>query len=193
MADTATSDVESVGSPLAPRTAADTDGDVQRILAKLDAAGINKHIMRLLANCNTAFRPFTLLTTSLLSSAHYPRLDQEVVILHLAARRSTQYEWEEHVPMALESGVHQTQIDAIERDRGAIDTDQFTVDQLLAVEFADQLIDNARIQAETWSRAIDTWGTDGAMDLFMSVAVWGAFVPTIIEGLGLVHVPEGSS
>jgi alkylhydroperoxidase family enzyme len=193
MADKATIDVERVGSPLAPRTAADTDGDVQRILTKLDAAGINKHIMRLLANCSTAFRPFTLLTTSLLSSVHYPRLDQEVVILHLAARRSTQYEWEEHVPMALESGVHQAQIDAIERDRGAIDTDQFTADQLLAVELADQLIDNARIRTETWSRAVDTWGTDGTMDLFMSVAVWGAFVPTVIEGLGLVHVPEGSS
>ena len=185
-----TSGPVSVGSPLGPRTAADTDGEVARVLQKLHDGGHNKHIIRILANSATGFRPFVLLTTRLLSSQHYPRLDQEVLILHLAARRATQYEWEEHVPMAIESGVTQDQCDAIERDGGAIDTKLFTPDQLFAVGFADQVIEQRQVDTTTWARAIESWGEEGALDLLMSIGVWGALIPTLIEALGLVHATE---
>ena len=182
-----------VGAHLGPRTAADTEGEVARVLQKLDDGNITKYVVRMLANSPTAFRPFVLLTSRLLTSEYYPRLDQEVVILHLAARRGTQYEWEEHVSMGLESGVTQAQIDAIERDGRASDTQLFTADQLFAVDFVDQLIDNKQVDTDMWVRAIQLWGQEGAMDLLMTIGVWGALVPTLIEGLGLVHAPEAAT
>src|ERR1700683_3070148 len=90
--------------PLAPRTTEDTTGEVQRVLGKLDAGGWNKRILRIVANSETAFRPFVLLSTSLLSSRFLPRQVQEVVILYLANRRQVDYEWLEHVPMAMSAG-----------------------------------------------------------------------------------------
>lgn len=173
--------------PFPQRTGADTTGDVSRVLSKLDAAGINKRIIRTLANSPTAFRPFMLLSTQLLASEFFPRLDQEIVILHLAAQRDTQYEWEEHVPMALESAVTQQQVDAIARDGAAVDQTVFTDDQLLAVAFADELTQHQHVAPATWQRVIGRWGEQGGLDLLMTVAVWGALVPTIIEGLDLVH------
>jgi 4-carboxymuconolactone decarboxylase len=174
--------------PLRPRTAADTEGEVQRVLEKLDRAGINKKVVRILANSPTGFRPFVLLTSGLLTSAHFPRLDQEIVILHLAARRGTPYEWAEHVPMGRESGVTEEQVAAIERNQGAVDRELFTDAQLLAVAVADEVIDERSLDPRTWSRAVGVWGEAGALDLLMSVAVWGAFVPTILDGLGVVSL-----
>lgn len=186
MAATVPTDAADPRIPLRPRTAADTEGEVQRVLDKLDRAQINKKVVRILANSPTGFRPFVLLTTGLLSSPHLPRLDQEIVILHLAVRRGTQYEWAEHAPMAIEAGATAGQVEAIERDRGAVDRELFTDAQLLAVAVADEVVDERSLDPGTWDRAVAVWGEAGALDLLMSVAVWGAFVPTVLEGLGLV-------
>jgi alkylhydroperoxidase family enzyme len=171
--------------PLPERTAADTEGDVARILGKLDAAGDNKRILRLLANAPTAFRPFALLTTGLLTSRWFPRPVQEVVILHMAARHQTQYEWEEHVPMGLSSGVRQEQVDAIARDRAAVDTSVFDHSELLAVAVADDVVDRGSPELEHWEQVVAEWGVEGAMDLLWTVCVWGALVPSMIGALGL--------
>ena len=43
--------------PLPQRTVDDTEGDVQRVLSKLDSSGNNKKILRVLANSPSTFRP----------------------------------------------------------------------------------------------------------------------------------------
>jgi alkylhydroperoxidase family enzyme len=178
---------------LPARSAADpnadpgADAEVRRVLAELDAAGAHQRLLRLLANSATGFRPFVLLTSRLLSGPHLPRRVQEVVILHLAARHRTQYEWEEHVPMALAAGVPPALIVSIERNRGVDDDLLFSPQELLAARFADQVLAGLSVGGERWDAAVREWGTEGALDLLMTVGVWGAMVPALITGLGLEH------
>jgi hypothetical protein len=168
------------------RSVDDTAGEVQRVLAKLDAAGAHMTLLRLLANSATGFRPFVLLTSGLLSSHHLPRRIQEVVILHLAARGGIQYEWEEHVPMAHAAGVAEELVAKIGAQGGVAEGDEdFSVSELLAVRFADEVLGGASVAGERWNAAVATWGAEGALDLLMTVGVWGAMVPTVITGLGL--------
>jgi alkylhydroperoxidase family enzyme len=171
--------------PLRQRTSADTTDDVQRVLGKLDASGVNKKIIRVLANSPTAFRPFVLLSTGLLTSQFFPRPVQEVVILHLAARQRTQYEWEEHVPMATESGVSAEKIEAVRRDGAARDEGVFNKDELLAVAVADEILDTESLDPALWADAAALWGDEGGLDLLWTVAVWGGLVPTLIKAIGL--------
>jgi Carboxymuconolactone decarboxylase family len=171
--------------PLPGRSVDDTDGEVQRVLTKLDAAGAQMKLLRVLANSATGFRPFVLLTSGLLSSQHLPRRIQEIVILHLAARRGVRYEWEEHVPMAHAAGVAEDLVARIRAHRGVGDDPAFSAEELLAVGFADDVLGGASVAGGRWDAAVATWGVEGALDLLMTVGVWGSLVPTVITGLGL--------
>jgi hypothetical protein len=173
--------------PLPARSVDDTEAEVRRVLAKLDAAGARQRLLRVLANSATGFRPFVLLTSSLLSGPHLPRRIQEIVILHLAARHQVRYEWEEHVPMALAAGVPESLVLSIQRSRGVDDDPLFSAPELLAARFADQVLAGCPLGGQRWDAAVREWGTEGALDLLMTVAVWGALVPALVTGLGLRH------
>lgn len=171
--------------PLKPRTSGDTTGEVREVLTTLEKIGNPKLILRTIANSETAFAPFVRLTGRLLRSEHLPRTVQEVVILHMAARRGTRYEMLEHLVMARSSGVPEAKLDAIVRDSGAVDRALFSEDELLAVELADQVLQESRIDLTLWERGVAVWGEAGGVDLILSVATWGAMVPTVVEALGL--------
>jgi 4-carboxymuconolactone decarboxylase len=166
------------------RTSADTEGDVQRVLSKIEATGQNLKILRALANSPSAFRPFVLLANGLLRSSPFPAVSREVVILHLAARRGTTYEWEEHVPMAATAGVTPAQVEALARLQ-PLGSELFSESDLLAVQIAEQVIDEHHLDDGLWEAAVGMWGAEAALDLLLTVGWWGAFVPTVIEALGL--------
>jgi alkylhydroperoxidase family enzyme len=170
--------------PLPLRTAADTEGDVQRVLAKLEETGNANKLFRVLANSTTAFRPFVLLTGGLSTSTNLPADVREVVILHLAARRHVAYEWTEHVVLSARVGVTDEQRDAIEAG-GALNPSLFTPGQRLAVAVADAIFGEPPLDPAAWAEAVEAWGTEGALELLLVAACWGAFVPTIVEAIGL--------
>ena len=165
------------------RSAADTQGEVQRVLSKLEAAGNDLKILKILANAEHAFRPFVLLSNALMNLAAFPAADREVVVLHLAARRGVPYEWNEHVPMSTAAGLSDEQRKLI--SVGDYDGGSFTGAQRLSVCAADEIINERALSNKTWRKACETWGNDAALELILIVAWWGSFVPTIIEAIGL--------
>lgn len=165
------------------RSSQDTTGDVQRVLAKLEGRGRDLTILRILANAPHLFRPFVLLSDALLVRAQLPDDVREAVVLALAARAGTEYEWEEHVPMARRAGLTEAQVDAIADDPGG--PSGLTVDQTFAVEVAHGLCAGRGIASDDWDRAGELWGVEGALDLVATVGFWGGFVPIMIEALGL--------
>jgi alkylhydroperoxidase family enzyme len=179
-----------VSLPLPFRSSADTEGDVHRVMGKLEAANGAIGIMRLMANSSAAFRPFTLLTTSLLTSKHLPRTLQEIVILHLAQLRRSPYEWHEHVPMALDHGVTEEQCRSIEVRKAAMDPDLFKQSDLLAVKVATAACLDEPIKSSDWAAAVREWGQEGAFDLLLTAAVWGGMIPVVIKATGLRHAAE---
>jgi 4-carboxymuconolactone decarboxylase len=170
---------------LSRRTSLDTQGDVKRVLGKLEQSGSDLTILRILANSDHVFRPFVLISGSLLRNAVLPDNVREVVILWMASLQGTPYEWAEHVPMAIEAGVSGEQITAIDELRA--DEAIFSADEMLAIEIAGDLLRGEGIATEKFSAAVHAWTQPGALDLILSVGFWGGMVPTIIGGLGLVR------
>ena len=168
---------------ITPLRSEDADGEVARVLSKLEASGNNLKILRILANGENVFRPFVLLSNALMNKSSLSAADREVVILHLAAQRDVPYEWKEHVPMSDAVGITEDQRKLI--SSGTIGADDFNPSQLLAVQAADEIISGRSLSEATWVQACETWGQEGALDLVVAVAWWGAFVPTIIEAIGL--------
>lgn len=176
--------------PLPPRSSADTTGEVRETLATLESLDNRKLILRTLANSDTAFQPFVRFTGRLLRGEHLPRTVQEIVILHMGVRRGTRYEVLEHLVMARDSGVPEEQLDAIVRDGGAVDAELFDDPELLAVRFADEILDSRRVDPALWERVVELWGDAGGLDLILTVATWGALIPTVIESIGLTELGD---
>jgi 4-carboxymuconolactone decarboxylase len=167
------------------RSSSDTDGEVQRVLAQMEEGKTNLKIIRLMANAPHAFRPFVLFSKALMREGFLPDEDREAIVLYLAVRNKVPYEWNEHLPMALAAGLTQEQIESLASES----VDGLSRNQQLAVEVAKEVADGFGIAPNTWRRACNVWGQEGAMDAMLSVAWWGGLVPTIVRALGIV-TPE---
>ena len=180
---------EPIHRTLRRRTSADTDGDVARVLGKLEGTGQNLLVLQLVANSPHAFRPFILFADALLNKGVLPRPVMEVAILWLAQHHRAPYEWAEHEPMALRAGLSSDQIDALRT--GDVRGELFTDDDRLAVDVCRSLTVDETIPPELWARAVERFGEAGAMDLVFTVGWWGGLVLSFVRALGLTSPTEG--
>jgi 4-carboxymuconolactone decarboxylase len=74
---------------------------------------------------------------------------RELMVLRVARRTRSEYEWAQHVRLAARYGVASDDVDAIAEDREAEGWTPLERDLVLAT---DQLIDRYRIDDETWAR-----------------------------------------
>jgi alkylhydroperoxidase family enzyme len=93
-------------------TPADAPPDVASALTKLPPA----NVFSLLAHAETAFRPWLRFSGTLLTNLALDPALRELAILQVG-RLAARYEWEQHVPIALDAGVSQAEIDALEAGR----------------------------------------------------------------------------
>lgn len=92
---------------LDPSTAPDA---VAGVLAKLPPL----HVFGLLAHAETAFVPWLRFGGALLSDLALDPALRELAILQVG-RLAARYEWDQHVPIAVEAGVAPELVDALER------------------------------------------------------------------------------
>ena len=166
------------------RTTDDTDGDVQKILARLETSTNALKVVRLIANSPTVFKPFVSMATALMAKASLGAAEREVVIMYLAGQRQVAYEWAEHVPMSAAAGVTDAQRAALAHGMPA-DLSLFDESQQLALVAAREIVEERSLAPETFERTRQAWGDQAALDLIFTVAWWGGFVPTVIEAFGL--------
>lgn len=165
------------------RTSQDTDGDVSRVLGKLERSGQNYTVLKVLANSAALFRPFVLLSDGLNNRSKVPADVREAIILAAAARSAMSYEWAEHESMARAAGLSDEQLAQLATP--SPDPAVFTAQQLLGLRVLDELSGGAGLSAGTWRDITAEWGPDGALDLAAVVGWWNGFVPTMLRAIGL--------
>jgi alkylhydroperoxidase family enzyme len=77
---------------------------------------VQLNIFRMMAHAETDFRPLIQLGTAILSQQSLSPKLRELTILRVGRRSPAEYEWVQHVPIALATGVTQAQIDALAKD-----------------------------------------------------------------------------
>lgn len=165
------------------RSSADTEGDVARMLEKLEANGSALTILRYVANASSAFRPFVLFANALLNKSTLPRTSIEVLILHIATLVDAPYEIAEHVPMALAAGLDQRTIDGVLV--GDIPSVVHDAPTLVMIEVAHALIGARSIPESLWAQTVQELGAEGAMELVLVVAWFAGTVRIVTDALGL--------
>jgi 4-carboxymuconolactone decarboxylase len=108
------------------------------------------NIFRMTAHAETAFRPWLRWGGVLLGDLELDPVLRELAILRVARQTPhAEYEWVQHVPIALAVGATQQQVDAIERDD--LDADALDELQRLVLRFTDEVIHDARAADATFA------------------------------------------
>jgi alkylhydroperoxidase family enzyme len=102
----------------------------------------------------------------LFGSTISPR-QRELLVLRVAARRDSAYEWAQHVVLAADAGLSPDEIEQVR-----LGPDGWTgLDQAL-VRAADELVDDARIGDATWTALAAGLDTQQLMDVVFTVGAY---------------------
>src|SRR5439155_22624482 len=102
----------------------------------------------MLANAETAFRPWMRFGAVLLTDLELDPLLRELAILRVARLTPhAEYEWVQHVPIAKAVGATDDQVSALERDDW--DADCFSDDQRLVLSFTSEVVRDAQASEAT--------------------------------------------
>ena len=108
----------------------------------LTQAPVLLNIFRMMANAETNVVPLTRLGGAILGKQKLDAKLRELVILHVATIEGGEYEWVQHVPIAISVGATQAQVDAIKRQ--TIDASNFSALEQLTLRFTEQVVNKVR-------------------------------------------------
>jgi alkylhydroperoxidase family enzyme len=101
------------------------------------------NIFRMMANADTAFRPWLRWGAALLSELALDPLVRELAILRVARLTpGAEYEWVQHEAIARAVGASEEQIDALKRND--LEADRFSELQRIVLQFTAEVVLNAR-------------------------------------------------
>lgn len=104
------------------------------------------NIFRMVANAETAFRPWLRLGGALLSSLELDARLRELAILRVGQLERAEYEWVQHVPIARSVGATDAEIAAIERDD--VESEDLDAATRAVLRFTTQAVRDVRVSDE---------------------------------------------
>ncbi len=104
---------ENAVARIKPLDPADAPEDLQKLLEAMPPI----NIIRTVALAQNQAAPFLRFGTSVLTEQTLSAKLRELAILRVARLSHAEYEWVQHVPIALDVGATQEQVDALEADR----------------------------------------------------------------------------
>lgn len=156
---------------------------VATLTGRLTGGGL-PNIFTTLGRHPRLFRAWLYYSAHLMPFGRLPRGDTELVILRVAWRCRSVYEWRQHVPLALRIGLTADQINAI-ADHASISGLTDRQRTLLAV--ADELLGERAIAEPTWSSARTTLTDRELIELCLLVGHYQGLASAIG---GLAIAPE---
>lgn len=94
------------------------------------------------------FKPWLLLGRALLMHGAFSFADRELVILRVGHGRGCEYEWGQHVKIALDGGIPRA---AVDRVAAGPEADGWSERERLLLTATDELLDGSRIADPTWA------------------------------------------
>jgi 4-carboxymuconolactone decarboxylase len=126
------------------------------------------NIFRTMAHAETAFRPWLRWGGVLLGELELDPALRELAILRVAQQTPhAEYEWVQHVPIALAVGATEAQVDAIERNE--LEADAFDDVQRNVLRFTDEVIHDARASDATFVAVAETLSPREIVELLMVI------------------------
>jgi alkylhydroperoxidase family enzyme len=126
------------------------------------------NIFRMMANAQSAFRPWLRWGAVLLRDLELDPLVRELAILRVARLTPhAEYEWVQHAAIARAVGASDEQVDALERDRA--NAGCFTADQRLVLRFTEEVVRDAKASDATFEAVRERLSPREVVELLMVI------------------------
>lgn len=113
-----------------------------------------------------------------------PRSVRELVILRIAHLDGVEYEYSQHLPMAVDAGVDDLQIRSLPDWRAAA-PGTFSADERAALAVADRIVRAEPIDDDEWAEMHAAFGDRGAVEIVLTAS----FYVCVGRVLGSLRVP----
>lgn len=134
--------------------------DIRETLANLPPV----NVFRMLANAPASFHGFLQLAGSILMQSEFDARKREIAILRVAQVTRSHYEWTQHVRIALQIGVTQSDIDRIGVDGPVQGLDE---ESLLLCRVAEEISRDVRLSDEALGAIVSRYGVRQATELIL--------------------------
>src|SRR3954471_8334486 len=126
------------------------------------------NVFRMVAHAETAFRPWLRFGAALLAEAELDALLRELAILRVARLTpGADYEWVQHVPIALGCGASEEQIAALAT--GDVEAECFSADQRIVMRFTTEVVRDATPAEATWAAASGRFSPRELIELLLTI------------------------
>jgi 4-carboxymuconolactone decarboxylase len=126
------------------------------------------NIFRMMANADSAFRPWLRWGAALLGKLELDPLLRELAILRVARLTPhAEYEWVQHVPIAKAVGASEEQVAALERDEP--EADCFSQPERTVLRFTTEVVCDARASEEALAELRQTMSPREIVELLMVI------------------------
>lgn len=139
-------------------------------------------------------KPFITFNQHLLSGSSLSTRRREILILRVASRRACAYEYAQHVLLARDAGVTDTEIDNVAVGSAA---PGWSPVEAALIDAADQLLDTGLITDDTWEILSAEFDEKQLMDVVFTVGTYAmvamalrSFEVELDDDL-LIHFPDG--
>ncbi len=143
------------------------------------------NIFRMMANAETAFRPWLAFGGALLSALELDARVRELVILHVGTLSGAEYEWVQHVPIALAVGATQDEVDAIGRG----DVEAFGPLEQAVLRFTEEVVRDVRASDEGLAAVREHLSPREVVELLLVIGNY-MLVARVAETTG-IEIDEG--
>ena len=147
------------------------------------------NVFRMVANAESAFRPWLAFGGALLSSLELDARVRELVILHVGRLSGAEYEWVQHVPIALAVGASEEDVAAIER--GDLDAECLGAEARAALRFTGEVVRDVRASDEALAALREHLSPREVVELLLVIGQY-MLVARVAETTG-IEMDEGGA
>lgn len=154
--------------------------EIQKIFERIESAGARVlNIFKVAGNSPKIGRDFLRLGTAILRKGSLDPALRELAILRVGNLAQANYEWTQHVPIGLQAGLSQQQIDDISNWENS---DLFNDTERAALRYTDEVAVNIRVSDETFSTLKNVFNDQEIVELTITIGYYG-MVSRLLEAL----------
>jgi alkylhydroperoxidase family enzyme len=137
------------------------------------------NIFKVMAHCPKVGKEFLGLGNAILFKGSLPPKLRELAILRVGDLAEATYEWTQHVPIGLGSGLTEQQIKALHQWK---DSPLFGDQERAVLQYTDEVAQNFRVSEETFKAVRDFLTEEQVVELTTTIGYYG-MVSRILEAL----------
>ena len=135
------------------------------VAAKNRVGGRDLNIFRVMMNHPDLTRRWTVFAGHVLRKQTLPVRDRELLILRIGWLNQSEYEWQQHVRIALGSGISAAEIENVK----AGPRSGWSADETALLQLADDLFENSVVSDMTWDALAKKYSVEQMMDAVFTV------------------------